>query len=62
MVKDLFCTNRKVTDLMSQLLFWKKKVPSALRQGGKEIHSYNLIKHIFETKIIISFGSSLIIN
>lgn len=31
MVKDLFCTNRKVADLMCQLLFWKKKVPVALR-------------------------------
>lgn len=40
----------------------KEKVPLALRQGGEKIHSYNLIKRIFKTNIVISFGSSLIIN
>lgn len=40
----------------------EEKVPLALRQGGDEIHSYNLIKRVFKTNIVISFGSSLIIN
>lgn len=40
----------------------EEKVPLALRQGGEKIHSYNLIKRIFKMNIVISFGSSLIIN